>query len=276
MTSSVTPLANATGQRYFDEILRDTPPDIDDVVVEANGEWHTSNNQYGSKSWKAQHPFVPTDKSAPRKAVPTKSPPQTPSKAAASSSGTSSSKPAANVEIMVLDSDDEDEGRVKRELSPSFGSGSSVSAARSFETVTRQAVDDVIDLTLDSDDDEPPPTSKQAGKRKADDAGLTSTSSAETWKNRRLDTDRVPTSLPRGTSSASGDYSDAPHNHLSRTIVLPPRPLPPSNRYAAPHPATSSSTVYNNSYPGRPALNSQLPPLGAINNRFAGYRGPVP
>lgn len=183
-------------------------------------------------------------------------------------------KPATNVEIMVLDSDDEDEGRVKRELSPSFGSGSSVSATRSFEVVPRQPADDVIDLTLDSDDDEPPPMSKQAGKRKADDAGLTSASSTETWKNRRLDTDRVPTTLPRVTSSASGDYSDAPHNHLSRTIVLPPpsaRPLP-SIRYAAPYSATSSSTVYNNSYPGRPALNStapQLPPLGAISNRFA-------
>ncbi|KAJ6604600.1 PINIT domain-containing protein [Mycena vulgaris] len=137
---------------YFDEILKQSPESVEDVVVEADGEWHTSDNKYGSAVWKASHApaTIPKSGSTPRKSLPAKSPPDTPSKG-----GDPNGKRKAT-EILVLDSDDEDEGRVKRELSPSFASTSSVN--RSFgslpgETAANSQGDDVIDLTLDSDDE---------------------------------------------------------------------------------------------------------------------------
>ncbi|KAJ7932449.1 PINIT domain-containing protein [Mycena leptocephala] len=136
---------------YFDEILKQSPESVEDVVVEADGEWHTSDNKYGSAAWKASHAPAAIPKAAsPRKFIPAKSPSHTPSKGV---NGDPNGKRKA-AEIVVLDSDDEDEGRVKRELSPSFASSSSVN--RSFgsipgETVTASQSDDVIDLTLDSE-----------------------------------------------------------------------------------------------------------------------------
>jgi E3 SUMO-protein ligase PIAS1 len=101
--------------------------------------------------------------------------------------------------IFVLDSDDEDEGRVKLELSPSSGRReSSGSANHSFEgTVVPQtqtqsrAGDEVIDLTLDSDDEgpPPPPPARRSEKRKADEVGMSPTE--QIWKKGRQDIDLV-------------------------------------------------------------------------------------
>lgn len=103
---------------YFDGILKESPESVEDVIVEADGEWHTSDNKYGSAAWKRAHPPV-----APKPAMKL---PASPVKTNGASSSDLNGKKKANVEIVVLDSDDEDdEGQVKRELSPSFGSGSS-------------------------------------------------------------------------------------------------------------------------------------------------------
>jgi E3 SUMO-protein ligase PIAS1 len=113
-----------------------------------------------------------------------KSPVQTPSPT--KEAGKANSR---NVEIVILDSDDEDEGRVKRELSPSFASGTSGSAHQSFDgtsvPLTQTQSEDVIDLTLDSEDDEPAPepTSRAAEKRKAMDFDLSHDS--QHWKKAR-------------------------------------------------------------------------------------------
>ncbi|KAJ7596981.1 PINIT domain-containing protein [Mycena floridula] len=237
---------------YFSEILNQTSDDVDDVVVEADGEWHTADNKFGSAAWKAKHP--PATKATP----PSPRKPAAPPVATASRVGDAllSDKPE-NPVVFVLDSDDEDEGRVKRELSPSFGSGSSASANRSFnqipppESAPPTQPDEIIDLTLsDSDDDEPPPMSKQAGKRKADDAGLNPVASpTEIWKRSRVDSDQSRT-LP---SLGGHDYPPF-HQASARTLAIPERsPVVQPARYNQPY-------------------SGQLPPF----NDFAAGRNPVP
>ncbi|KAJ7634252.1 PINIT domain-containing protein [Mycena polygramma] len=195
---------------YFDEILKQSPESVEDVVVEADGEWHTTDNKYGSTVWKAAHApaVIPKAPLTPRKFLPAKSPSHSASKV----NGDPNGKRKAT-EIVVLDSDDEDEGRVKRELSPSFASSSSVN--RSFgsvpgETVTGSQADDVIDLTLDSDDDEPPPPPRPSTKRTASEAGIASPTE-QIWKKGRTDADRPmtivrPTTTTTTTSTSSGSF----------------------------------------------------------------------
>jgi E3 SUMO-protein ligase PIAS1 len=150
---------------------------------------------------------------------------------------------AKDNEIFVLDSDDEDEGQVKRELSPSFGSASSTT--QSFPTSVRQTqsqASDVIDLTLDSDEEDLP-LSRQLGKRKAADVDVSSTSPTEQiWKKSRLETDRsVPPGLTRGSSSNPN------------TLALDYHVLHPTTSRSTPH---SSPLQYPLSYPSAtPAPN---------------------
>ncbi|KAJ7092675.1 PINIT domain-containing protein [Mycena epipterygia] len=220
---------------YFDEILKQSPESIEDVVVEADGEWHTSDNKYGSTAWKAAHPpaTVPKAPPSPRKSLPAKTPPRSPSKGI---NGDPNGKRKAT-EIVVLDSDDEDEGRVKRELSPSFASSSSVN--RSYgsipgETAANSQSDAVIDLTLDSDDEEPP---RPPVKRTASAAGILSPTE-QIWKKGRLDVDRT-------ASSSSGDFV-RPQATVALTAARPTLPVPayPPAGYSGP----VLPPVYNNSF----------------------------
>ncbi|KAJ7900293.1 PINIT domain-containing protein [Mycena olivaceomarginata] len=145
---------------YVDEILKTSSEDVEDVIVEADGEWHTSDNNPASKGPNG-------DPNGKRKAA----------------------------EIVVLDSDDEDEGRVKRELSPSFASTSS--ANRSYGSVPGEASQSaVIDLTLDSDDDEAPV--RPFAKRTASEAGIASPTE-QIWKKGRTDTPTIPRPPPKPT-----------------------------------------------------------------------------
>ncbi|KAJ7630889.1 PINIT domain-containing protein [Roridomyces roridus] len=183
---------------YFDEILKQSPESVEDVIVEADGEWHTSDNQYASATWKAAHPPAAKPAPSPRKSLPVKPSPDV------------NGKRKATEEIVVLDSDDEDEGRVKRELSPSFASASSSSLNQS---VPRSQVGDVIDLTLDSDDEGPAPPPPPS-KRTALDAGLASPTEL-IWKKGRLDVDHRNTAILSGPAMGV-DYP--------RTTPLPPPP----------------------------------------------------
>jgi E3 SUMO-protein ligase PIAS1 len=231
--------------------------------VEADGEWHTSDNKYGSSIWKATHPAVFVSTLAPSRSsssavLPTITSPPKPV------NGHTNGKAKANDnEIFVLDSDDEDEGQVKRELSPSFGSGSS--ANQSFNTSARQTlsqVSDVIDLTLDSEEDEPP-LSKQIGKRKAPDADLNSTSPTEQiWKKSRLEADRsVPPGLSRGSPS---DSNTMDYHALRQT---PSRSTPHSSplQYSVPYPGATTAPNYS-MYGGSPTGSSPGTSLPGINS----------
>lgn len=219
-------------------------------MVEADGEWHTSDNKYASVVWKTSHPPA-THPPPPQKP---KTPPQSPTKPA-------NGKPKTGSQIVVLDSDDEDEGRVKRELSPSFASASSHSIGNSSVPQSQGSSADVIDLTLDSDEDEPV-VSTQTGKRKVSDADLQSSSTLEQpWKKGRIEADlvlpavRIPSS---GTSNLNGiDYARA-----APQITLPPmRPHPPAYNAAFTPPLPPS---YTENFGRRPS--TQVPPPQPYHN----------
>ena len=125
-------------------------------MVEADGEWHTSDNSYASDAWRASHPPVLPETLLP----PTET-------ASIASSATAVNEPpntlgkdkTVSSEVFVLDSDDDDdEGQVKQQLSPSFRSSNG-----SFEAGPPDS--QVIDLTLSDDEDVAP-----RRKRKATDS----------------------------------------------------------------------------------------------------------
>jgi E3 SUMO-protein ligase PIAS1 len=141
-------MCRSTRYRYFESILNATSDEVDDVMVEADGEWHTSDNKFASDAWRATHPATTP---APAKREP--------------SPVTAKSAPAAEIVHILVDSDEEDEGRVKRELSPNGHASSSFSSLDGghppppSQTPSRQG-SRIIDLTLDSDDEmaSAPPT----------------------------------------------------------------------------------------------------------------------
>lgn len=218
--------SNVFNVRYFDVILKESPDSVEDVIVEADGEWHSSDNKYGSARWRAAHPpLVPKQNpSSPRK--PLLSPEKSQSQLNGTSSGDQNGKRKANVEILVLDSDDEDdEGQVKRELSPSFGSGSSAinrSAGSASLPAITQSQGDVIDLTIDSDEEDAlPQPSRTAEKRKATDNGLPSPTE-QIWKKSRVDAPPPPplrtvnghANGTGGSSSPSSAISASAHSAM--------------------------------------------------------------
>lgn len=214
---------------YFDEILKNTHEDVEDVIVEADGQWHTADNKYGSASWKATHPSV-----KPPNPVKSLSPPKrrsiSPAKPVAVN-GTASAftlrRSAA--EIVILDSDDEDEGRVKRELSPSTEPGPSANSSFSSATLPPRSQThetEVIDLTLDSDEEDYAPDMPLAKKRKAAESDIISPTEP-IWKKSR--TDGAGTNSSPGSSSGStytavrhpSQTHSQTHTPLSRTPTMP-------------------------------------------------------
>jgi E3 SUMO-protein ligase PIAS1 len=159
--------------RYFDEILKATPEDVEDVMVEADGEWHTSDGAYASALWKAEHPPAPPAIAPPLPpvgAVPSTSSPASSTTLAHDVAAKREKSPVApDVEVLVLDSDDDDEGQVKRQLSPTAPPSSWLGSQGGSHPPDSQ----IIDLTLDSDDEaEAPLPPKITGKRAAVEDGL--------------------------------------------------------------------------------------------------------
>jgi E3 SUMO-protein ligase PIAS1 len=245
-------------------------------MVEADGEWHTSDNKYGSTGWKATHAPAPP-KQAPLS--PRKSPP----KASTYLNGHEinpvdpNGKQKANVEIVVLDSDDEDEeGRVKRELSPSIGSGTSAAINRSMEAASLSAASqpqaDVIDLTLDSDeDDEPPPPSRTAEKRKAPENSLPSPTE-QIWKKARIEP-ISPTVMNGHVNGLNGTIGSS---HVNGTIspsalnALHMQPVHYDPLRDAQH---AQSSVYAPRLPSvpRPPVTVTSPPMRFGNPTYRSY-----
>ncbi|KAF5385421.1 hypothetical protein D9757_005325 [Collybiopsis confluens] len=199
---------------FSESILKDCPDSIDDVMVEADGEWHTSDNKYGSYHWKIKHPPKPSNASPPKPSSPIRAPlvPQILGL---------NGMPKTD-EITVLDSDDEDEGRVKRELSPSVGnlSSTSMSHPHSEAVLPRPPAGDVIDLTIDSDDDDSPPP-RSSEKRKASEA-VSPTEGI--WKKTRPNEGAT-------SSRTNGDsyFRNSTHSAPANTARLPSLNQSPSN-----------------------------------------------
>ncbi|KAJ2928950.1 hypothetical protein H1R20_g8133, partial [Candolleomyces eurysporus] len=167
---------------YFDEILKETPESVEDVIVEADGEWHTSDNKYGSARWKALNPVVP------KAFTPAKLPIHNAVRPVSSIPSEDKGKGRANAEVVVLlDSEDEDEGQVKRELSPSNSQSlDSLSFPPQASTQQSQLASEVIDLTLSDDEDQTPPPPRPS-KRTAESADLPDYNSTDPWKKNRTE-----------------------------------------------------------------------------------------
>ena len=127
--------------RYFSNILDSTPDTVEDVIVEADGQWHTEDDKHGSAEWIAAHP----PKIEPAKVAPVR-----PQQRTNDSRG-------PNQGAIVVSDDEDDEGRVKRELSPSYDPGTSNNnTQRNTPGTGTQVARAVIDLTLSDDEDDPP------------------------------------------------------------------------------------------------------------------------
>ncbi|KAF8530971.1 PINIT domain-containing protein [Gautieria morchelliformis] len=264
---------------YFDRILMDTPESVDDVMVEPDGEWHTSDNKIASAGWRASYPVLngavksasPQKELAPPAPAPSSSPPPK----------------TANAHILpeiitLSDSEDDEERIVKQELSPR--SGYTTSQSQSFGSSRGRpgrspppppppppkasSSTEVIDLTLDSDDEVQPPVPSHLQKRKErenDDGPEMSTA----WKRQRYSGSSGSVSVsgsagggdgyggyPNGIGATSSDgvglngnghlrYGDAVSSGTNDWgPVRIPIPAPPQSSYQAPisH-ATSSSTA---------------------------------
>jgi E3 SUMO-protein ligase PIAS1 len=226
-------------------------------MVEADGQWHTTDNTYGSREWKAVHP-VTTQQVADKNPSEENNPTRFASESRTQSNDVNK-KGVPPQEIFIVDSDDEDEGRVKRELSPSYAS----SANQSFDgTLPRppqsqqSQASQVIDLTLDSDDDDDggdgddaePVVSNANGKRKADEAGVGTSPPDQLWKKGRglgdpsriLPLPRVSTATHNGVGTSH--YSPLSNNRLPSYQPFQGNMLPPP----------TSSAIYN--YPRSPNM----------------------
>ncbi|KAI0825049.1 PINIT domain-containing protein [Trametes gibbosa] len=261
---------------YFDDILKNTPEDVEDVIVEADGQWHSEDNKFGSAEWTAVHPPAVKKPASPVKRAPSPVKPAT---------GSFDKPRPSNAEIVILDSDeeDEDEGRVKRELSPSADSArlprSSQSVSVGSSQPSRSQVNDIIDLTLDSEDEDlPPPRPSPITKKRKETDDLPSPTE-QIWKKSRTD---------GGPSSSS-----TAHDRMSiRAADLPMPPhLSASSRNSASHSSSRSSggsqpyihpsapPLSINTLPRRPTtathdnFRNTLPPLSSYPPRGSGAGG---
>ena len=117
--------------RYFKSIQARVDDDVEEVVVESNGDWHTPDGKFGSEDWLKANGQEPEVKPPIRSPSPVK---------------------VKRKAVMVLSSDDEDSPSSKRastrpaSVRPPTRPGSAL-----------PATDGVIDLTLSDDDDDEPP-----------------------------------------------------------------------------------------------------------------------
>ncbi|KAI0698443.1 PINIT domain-containing protein [Cerioporus squamosus] len=262
---------------YFDDILKQTPEDVEDVIVEADGQWHTEDNKYGSAEWKAAHPVG----SPPKPATPAK---RAPSPVKPTANGVDGKdKPRLATPIEISDDEDEDEGRVKRELSPStdgFIPRASRPAGSSQPTRSQTQAPDIIDLTL-SDDDEPPPprpsapVAPTAAKRK--ETHDLPSPTEQIWKKSRTESGSSPSStFSELVNSSTLRMAD----EVAASRRLAPLPSSSQSRY----PSSSQAGPYRGSGTGSHSYSSTAPlppqpssvPQRPATSSHDAYRNPLP
>ena len=266
--------------RYFNEILEQTPESVEDVMVEADGQWHTSDNKYGSAEWIASHrPQV-------KPPSPVKKQPTSPdlSRVCLPGNGNASSMPPVSISsnggdkvrhdpVYVLDdSDDEVEGALAYPSSTSQSYDSRPPPQTQSQSQTQSS--NVIDLTLDSDDDDAPIVqSNTYGKRKATEVSLDNPFLDQSWKKARMDPSRV-LPVPRVSSAGSINgiapvlSSPSVNNHLTASpparmssfagnTLPPPAPYPNYSRHGSSNPSLQLPPL--NNYPSRQSQNTRWP-----------------
>lgn len=277
--------------------------------MEPDGEWHSMDKKYGSALWSARNAASVQPTESQKK--PPAAPPSTfakvePKEESLNEEPNKVKVPVNNDSIVVIDSDDEDEGRVTRELSPSYRkfsqkssqkstqqSVSTVENGRSQSTSSRGGpTAQVIDLTESDNEDATPLLSSHStlGKRKLED---TSTVNINPTKRIRPDhrPDPMTLSLPRppvngytdvSPSSASSNGSPTYHpsqssrpNGASLSHVMNSPPPPPSSHSAQAQVPLPPRNGYGSShYPQYAGYHSQPPPANAPS--YSGWNGSSP
>ena len=230
--------------------------------MEADGEWHTSDDRYASDSWRRAHkPALPLASPTPHSNRKATAHSPSPHIRDASTQETSQN----SGDVVILDSEEEDEGEVKRELSPSRPEPLSMSGFQGLH---------VIDLTEESDEEDV--TSQSLGvKRKAE---VDSSSSPEDiWKKSRLG---EPTNASTVTRSVNGNVNISSSgvfvsgsNHGARRYAMNGTPLqhrPASTQYTSVTPIGSPYAVSYYPQPTRAATGSSGPFGHQVSHR-AGY-----
>lgn len=143
--------------------------------------------------------------------------------------------------IIVSSDDEDDEGRVKRELSPSYDPGTSNNTQRNTPGAGTQVAHAVIDLTLSDDDDDLPAPVPPKRKSRDSDSPM-----EPVWKRSRYG----EPSAPNGPITAPPTM---PGSDTSSWRTLPPIP---ANRGISRTPAAPRHSSYNSgtgSYRNPPA-----------------------
>ncbi|KAG9044124.1 SUMO ligase siz1 [Tulasnella sp. UAMH 9824] len=178
---------------YFDDILKTTDEDVEDVIVESNGEWHTQDGKYHSQGWVRPA----TDPSASRVASTSTSSSatiQSPESKPIIHNGYDKShfSPVSHIpprrtssfhtaaEEIILDSDDDEPG------APVIPSATALRPPLTQERSTGGDGDDVIDLTLSDSEDEAP-LAATVGKRKERSPTDGSTAASDSSKRMRYE-----------------------------------------------------------------------------------------
>ena len=242
--------------------------------MEADGEWHSEDNKFGSATWKAQHPAPPAKPVSPTKRVTSPARPA-PTNGTNGTNGKDKPRPS-NAEIVILDTDDEDEdeGRVKRELSPSTDGALPRTSTGSGSQPSRSQATDIIDLTLDSDDDDPPPRRQFPLTKKRKEMDDLPSPTESIWKKSR--TDGAPSSSAPSLMTPASNSMLRTGEEGSVSRRLPPLPSQPRHLSSSqPSPFRGSGSVVFGSSGGAPpprrpspASNSNyghntLPPLSS-------------
>ncbi|KAG8913461.1 SUMO ligase siz1 [Tulasnella sp. 408] len=198
---------------YFDNILKTTDEDVEDVILESNGEWHTQDGKYHSQGWVRPA----TDPSATRVASTSTSSSatiQSPESKPVIPNGYDKShfSPVSHIpprrtssfhtaaEEIILDSDDDEPG------APVIPSATALRPPLTQERSSGGGGgDDVIDLTLSDSEDEAP-LAATVGKRKERSPTDGSTAASDSSKRMRYEPS-APGAWrePGGGSSTTGN-----------------------------------------------------------------------
>lgn len=153
--------------RYVLDILNNCSEDVDDVILEPGGEWHTEDNKFGSATWLATHaaagPSVngTNKETAKLERKPSIAPTPTPTPESAADSPNTKGKRKA-IEILSSDSEEEQPSAPNRTNGNGHHHRPTPSTVPPSSRITRtpsaqpnNTSAEPIDLTLSSDDEAP-------------------------------------------------------------------------------------------------------------------------
>jgi len=228
--------------------------------VEADGEWHTSDDRYASDAWRKTHKPGPSSVSpTPHPKYP--GPSNSPSGHIRGASNQEKSQRSGDV--VVLDSEEEDEGEVKRELSPSRAEQILTSGLPGAQ---------VIDLTVESDDESA--SNRSLGKRKAESDPVSA--SEDTWKKSRIGEAPNAASMNDNVNIPTSGVLVSGSNHGARRYAVngPPLPHRPASHSTQFSPVTyGSGSPFPTSYYTQPSrVGAPSPgPFGSQVSHRPGY-----